>query len=158
MTLFKTMEKAEAQQDFPIAKAARLSGLNRTMVDYLCRQGILVPSLPKHRGRGRQRRYSFGDVVMLRVIAKLLDNGISVMRLKQALVALRKHHSQITPTSLPGSYLVTDGRQVFLKHDEATLETLDEAGQMSFAFVIELNTVRLAVMKEAEMVASGRLG
>ena len=142
--------------EFQISEAARLSGLKRPMLDYLCRQGILEPSLPKRRGRGRRRLYTFGDVVMLRVLAKLLESGISVMRLKQALLALRRHHPEITPTSLPSRYLVTNGQYAFLRRSETTLETLDEGGQMAFAFVIELETVRDEVAEEAERMALGR--
>ena len=70
---------SDTVQDFLIARAAKLSGLTPAMLNYLCREKVLLPSVPGRRGRGRPRRYSFGDVVMLRVIAKLLKAGVSVM-------------------------------------------------------------------------------
>src|SRR5687768_15820431 len=73
---------------FTVQDAARYSGLPLTMVDYLCRNKVLAPSTEFRRGRGRPRRYSFGDIVMLRALAKLLRNGISVLRLGKALAAL----------------------------------------------------------------------
>ena len=150
------MKTDEILEHFDIRQAAALCGLKQPMLDYLCRQGILVPSLPKHRGRGRKRRYTFGDVVMLRVLAKLLGRGISVKRIRDALIALRKHHAAITPTSLPERYLITDGEAVFLWRSKTTLETLDEAGQMTFAFVIELATVRDEVITQVEKTISRR--
>lgn len=120
------------------------------MVDYLCRQGILPPTglAAGPRSRGRARVYSFGDVVMLRVLASLLHSGISVARLKRSLEALRNFHPEITPTSLPSRYLVTDGQQVFLRKKANALETLDRNGQFIFAFVVELRKVRDEVVKQ----------
>jgi len=115
------------------------------MVDYLCRQDVLIPSRPRFRKRGRPRRYTFGDVVVLRVLGRLLDAGVSVKRLKSSLKSLRKYHEEITATSLPAEYLATDGRNVYLWKNSATLEMLDDAGQMNFAFVIELTRVQAEV-------------
>src|SRR5689334_13552313 len=102
-----------------IRDAARLGLHTEKMVDYLCRQKVLIPSLSKgKRGRGRPRKYSFGDVVMLRVLARLLNAGVSVERIKRALQVLRKYHPEITPERLPAEYLVTDGVHVYLCDDK----------------------------------------
>ena len=118
-----------------------------TMVNYLGRTDVLVPSRPKERKRGRARRYILGDVVMLRILASLLESGISVARLKKGLKTLRKYHPKITPTSLPAKYLVTDGIQAYLRHENQALETLDEGGQMAFAFVVEIEQVRAEILE-----------
>ena len=136
-------------QTFTIRQAAELSKLSPTMVDYLCRQEVLVPSHPKSRARGRQRQYLFGDVVMLCVIATLLDAGISVKRLKEGLRRLRRYHKEITATSLPAEYLVTDGTRVYLRKNSATLEALDDSGQYNFAFVVELTRIQADLSKHA---------
>ena len=107
-------------EEFLIAEAAEYSGLTPAMLDYLCRASILVPSSPGRRGRGCPRKYSFGDVVMLRVLARLLKSGVSVQRLKKALNSIRKYHKEILRNSLPAQYLVTDGRQVFLREPRLT--------------------------------------
>jgi DNA-binding transcriptional MerR regulator len=133
---------------FTIAQAARLSGLTRAMVDYLCRQRLLLPSATAARGRGRPRKYSFGDVVMLRILANLLKYGVAVHRLRKALQALRHHHRDISPVSLPAAYLVTNGHTVHFR-DRAGLLDLDGSGQMSFLFVVELAQVRDEVAREA---------
>ena len=135
-------------QDFVIAEAAALSGLTVSMLDYLCRQNVLAPSTPGRRGRGRSRRYSFGDVVMLRVIARLLKAGVSVERSKRALRAVRQYHKTITPTSVPTQFLVTDGRVVYFRNKNNLLD-LDGSGQMSFLFVLELRHVRNEVLRAA---------
>jgi DNA-binding transcriptional MerR regulator len=133
-------------QGFPIRRAAKLSGLKPAMVDYLCRQQILVPAIRGQRGRGCPRQYSFGDVVMLRVLARLLQAGVSVSRLKVALKSIRRFHKMISETALPAQYLVTDGRNVYLR-DRDTLRDLDGSGQTSFLFVLELGHVQREVLR-----------
>lgn len=125
------------EEAFDTRQAAILSGLPVTMIDYLCRTNIAVPSYPVERGRGRKRMYTFTDVVILRGIAKLLDAGVGVSRLGRALNNLRKHHPEIISTSLPTPYIVTDGREVFLRRSDEVLETL-ATGQLAFGFVIEV--------------------
>jgi DNA-binding transcriptional MerR regulator len=85
--------------------------------------------------------YSFSDVVILRVIKKLLDNGVSVAGMRSAFAGLRRRHPEFSSTSLPGALLVTDGRRVFLKRSRDVLEELT-SGQLAFAFVVELGAVR----------------
>ena len=140
-------EKVLIFQDVDINGAAKLSGLPVTMVNYLGRTDVLVPSRPKERKRGRARRYTLGDVVMLRILASLLASGISVARLKKSLKAFRKYHPEITPTSLPARYLVTNGIRVYLWHENRALEALDDEGQMAFAFVLEIEQARADVLE-----------
>ena len=127
---------------FEIRVASRLSGLTVAMVDYLCRSSIVVPSARPKPGRGRGRRFTFGDVVMLRVLAQLLSCGISVARLKRALDKIRKRHGEITSASLPGNYLFTDGRKLYFRDQSNAVEELTDGRQLVFAFVIKLSQVR----------------
>ena len=145
----------KAKNFFFADEAARLSGLTRTMLDYLCRTKLLAPTLAQKRGKGHRRHYSFGDVVLLRSIARMLHAGISVLRLKRALQSLRKHHPEITPHSLPGTHLVTNGRQVYFRHGRHAAEELI-TGQLSFAFVLELAKVKNEVLEQLH-VQSARI-
>lgn len=130
---------------FSAEEAALFSGLTKTMLDYLCRTKLAVPTSQGKRGRGRRRAYMFGDVVLLRALARMLNAGISVSRLRRGLQALRKRHSEITPSNVPASHLVTDGRQIFLQHSAEVLESLS-SGQFAFAFVLELDSVKREVL------------
>ena len=136
------VQEIDIHGPFPIAEAARLSDLTATMVDYLCRQGIIVPSAAFKPGRGRRRLYTFGDVVMLRAVGRLLATGLSVERLKLGLTKLRTLHPEITPTSLPGRFLMSDGRDLFFRASVSELENLTSGGQYAFAFLVEFERVR----------------
>lgn len=114
------------------------------MVNYLCRTGVVEPGTKQSRGHGCRRLYTFGDVVALRLVAKLLKNGISALRLKVAMKGLRKFHPEITLTSLPADRVVTDGKDIFLHSDGENVERAFD-GQLSFAFVIELQQLQAEV-------------
>jgi DNA-binding transcriptional MerR regulator len=136
----------KVKTDFTAAEAALFSGLTRHMVNYLCRTGVLIPSLSPRRTRGRARRYSFGDVVMLRVMDNLLKRGVEVARLKDALAGLRRFHPEIRRDSLPNKMLFTDGRRIYFKSPEDIVEDVAR-GQYVFGFVLELKAIRAEVLK-----------
>lgn len=100
---------------FSATQAARLAGLSKAMLNYLCRSGLVLPSCDCPRGHGIPRHYSFGDVVALRLVARLSNAGISPLRMRKGLEYLRAHQPRITLTSLPATHLVTDGEYVYLR-------------------------------------------
>jgi DNA-binding transcriptional MerR regulator len=121
---------------------SRISGLSTAMINYLCRYGIVEPSGSKDRGRGTARKYLYADILLLRVIAKLLAQGISVMRLRKSLAALQKRGMH-TSELVSRRYVLTDGYNLYFQ-DKATLEQLD-SGQLTFAFVLQLTALRAEV-------------
>ena len=91
-----------------IDDAAKLSGLTVHMVNYLERSNLALPTHVRGSARryGVPRLYSFGDIVMLRGVQSLIAMGVKVLRFKRALRTIRSKHSSITPTSVPGRFLV----------------------------------------------------
>src|SRR5215471_19389069 len=78
------------RQSFSTAEAARLTGLSPRQLDHWDRQGFLRPSLEKAHGYGSARRYSFADVVRLRVAARLRANGVGLARIRKCAEALAR--------------------------------------------------------------------
>lgn len=138
-------------QNFDIDYAAKLSGLSTSMVDYLCRTKIVVPATGK-RGRGRKRKYTFAEVVVLRSVSKLLKAGLDVCKLGKAIKTLRVHHPEITPDTLPSAYLVTNGQEIFFRQESGIIECLS-SGQFAFAFVIEIAAVRKEIIEHEDYIA-----
>ncbi len=136
---------------FDARKAARLSGLSLAMVNYLCRTGVAEPTCDCLRGHGSCRHYSFGDLVALRLLKRLSENGISVLRLKKAMQGLRKHHPEITLTSLPASHVVTNGKDLYLHQHGESLERVFD-GQFAFGFVIELAPIQQEIARMLDEV------
>lgn len=128
-------------EGYSVAQTEKLTQLPRTMLDYLCRSEVLRPSAKPCRGRGHRRLYSFSDLVLLRVIARLLQSGISVLKLKKSLDALRKRDPDFAARRMSGAVLVTDGARIYLRQSPQVIEDL-VCGQLQFAFVIQLDGVR----------------
>jgi DNA-binding transcriptional MerR regulator len=146
----------DPQEWFSTSKAAALSGLSKAMVNYLCRHGLVEPTCECQRGHGSRRHYSFGDVVTLRLVARLSESGVSVLRLKAALRKLRSVHPEITLSSLPGKRVVTDGKDIFWRDEETLERALD--GQLTFAFVVELRQLRDEVVLKIQNSTSSPSG
>ena len=53
-------------------------GITYRQLDYWARTDLLRPSITEARGSGTQRRYSYADLLQLKVIKRLLDAGISL--------------------------------------------------------------------------------
>lgn len=129
-------------------KAAKLSGLTSYMVDYLGREGIVPPSGSIRTGRGIERRYTFSDLVLLRMMSGLLKKGVSAKRLKQAIRTLRTKFPKITENSIPGRFLVTDGKWVLFKDETSLLENLNTGGQFEFSFVVDVEPIHREIKRK----------
>ena len=124
---------------FTIRTASRVSGLSVHMLNYMCRNEIVMPSENSRRGRGVVRRYSFEDILLLKVIKKLLDQGVSTLRLKDAFNGIRSRGGSGREL-LSKRFVVTNGQDVFFQ-DGGIVELLS-SGQFAFAFVLELESLR----------------
>jgi DNA-binding transcriptional MerR regulator len=146
--------KPVVKKKFSVAEVHQLTGFKPRMLDYLYRAGVLIPTLDPSPGRGRDRFYSFNDVVIGRALNDLLRCGISVSKLKKALAKLRSDPA-ITPDYLPGKYLVTDGTEVFFTNRKDVFVNLNKDGQLAFAFIFGARRLRDEVLEKcAAMVAT----
>lgn len=120
------------------------------MVNYLRRHGIVTASGSGRKGRGLPLKYTYADLLLLRVIAKLLAQGISVLRLRKGLSSLQRQGRNIDKL-LTSKYVATDGYNIYFADDDI-LEMLG-TGQMAFAFIFELNLIKQDVDKRVALPA-----
>jgi DNA-binding transcriptional MerR regulator len=101
-------------------QVCKIVGITYRQLDYWARTDLIRPSVADARGSGTQRRYSYRDLVELKVIKGLLDAGVSLQSARKAIEYLRDHLGEdIATASLvingAGSVLVrTDGELVDL--------------------------------------------
>ena len=149
------LKPAEVVAWYTADQAAKYTDVSPAMVNYLCRAGLVVPTASsprKRQGRGALRCYSFGDLVALRLVAKLCTAGVSPLRLKRGLLSLRQYHPEITMNHLPASHVATDGKDIYLRNGKDALERLVD-GQLSFAFVVELKQIQKEVLRKLRKTA-----
>jgi len=123
---------------FTAREVHEITGLSRYMVDYLARDGYLEPHYADGRVRGRVRYYSYRDLIIVRIIQKLLKTGLELKRLKQALQLLRKDAAWVSRDARSMELLATDGSQIYFPHRNGSLVELTPARQQTFAFVLDI--------------------
>ena len=87
----------------PTACAA--AGITYRQLDYWARTGLVEPSIRPAAGSGSQRLYGFRDILVLKVVKRLLDTGISLQQIRTAVAHLRERGSadlaQVTGPRFP---------------------------------------------------------
>src|SRR4051812_49565962 len=71
----------------PTACAA--AGITYRQLDYWARTRLVDPSVRPAHGSGSQRLYSFRDILVLKVVKRLLDTGVSLQQIRTAVTHLR---------------------------------------------------------------------
>src|SRR5882724_9405433 len=69
----------------------KLTGVTYRRLDYWARTGLVGSSIRQAAGRGSRRVCSFQDLVALRVVARLLDAGVSLQTVRRAVEHLKRH-------------------------------------------------------------------
>lgn len=125
------------QEGFTADQATKLTGCTHHQLRYWDRVNLVSPSIQRTGGRpGVPRLYSFRDLVALRVVRSLLDNGMSLQRIRRAWDYLRRNGSM--DDHLSSVTLVTDGTSIFQvgSSDGELLDALRE-GQLAFFVAID---------------------
>jgi len=130
---------------FSTAQTARLTGLSPRQLDYWDRQGFVRPSLVRASGYGSARRYSFEDLVRLRVAAKLRAAGFGLPKIRQCVQTLRR----LDPSRegmADVRLLVLGSRVVWARSSRELVDVLQE-GQLMLVFPLgeEVRGVAAAV-------------
>jgi DNA-binding transcriptional MerR regulator len=69
--------------------AMKAAGITYRQLDYWARTELVLPSVRPAAGSGSQRLYSFHDILVLRLVKKLLDSGVSLQNVRTAIEQLR---------------------------------------------------------------------
>ncbi|RYQ43590.1 transcriptional regulator, MerR family [Bifidobacterium pseudolongum subsp. globosum] len=88
--------------------ASRVAGITYRQLDYWARKRIVVPSIAPSTGSGSRRLYAFRDVVILAVSKKLLDIGVNLQNVTNAVEYLMRQPSD----RLEHMTILCDGQQV----------------------------------------------
>jgi len=112
--------------------ACQAAGITYRQLDYWDRTGLVVPQIRTAEGSGSQRLYSFRDILMLKVIKKLIDAGISLQQIRLAIDHLRSR-GNIDMTAIT---LISDGTSVFECTEDNEIIDLVKGGQAMFAIAL----------------------
>ena len=121
------------QDEFSTAEAARLSGLTPRQLDHWDRRGFLRPSLRGASGYGSSRRYSFADLVRLRVAGRLRASGVGLARIRRCVEALERLGENGEADLARARLLVIGNRVLWARSDREVVDLLKE-GQLVLVF------------------------
>jgi DNA-binding transcriptional MerR regulator len=106
-------------------KAAELVGITYRQLDYWARTDLVRPSLADARGSGTRRKYSYRDLLELKVIKTLLDAGIKLESVRSAFEYLRENLGE----DVASARLVISGTSAVLVLDDTQLIDVLSQGQ-----------------------------
>ena len=120
-----------AGQGYRGPQVCKIVGITYRQLDYWARTNLIRPSIADAKGSGSQRRYSYRDLVDLKVIKSLLDAGVSLQSARQAVGYLRDHLGE----DLSSAKLVLNGPGSVLVRNDGELVDLMRKGQGVFSIV-----------------------
>jgi DNA-binding transcriptional MerR regulator len=112
--------------------ACKAAGITYRQLDYWARTGLVEPTVRGATGSGTQRLYSFRDILLLKVIKRLLDAGISLQQIRTAVQHLRARGTD----DLTQVTLMSDGASVYYCTSNDEVIDLLQGGQGVFGIAI----------------------
>ncbi|RJO73493.1 MerR family transcriptional regulator [Nocardia panacis] len=117
---------------YRVPSACQVAGITYRQLDYWARTGLVVPSIRGAAGSGSQRLYSFKDILVLKIVKRLLDAGISLQNIRIAVDHLRSRGVQ----DLAGITLFSDGTSVYECASAEEVVDLLQGGQGVFGIAV----------------------
>ena len=131
------MAQAPTDEGYRGPQVCKIVGITYRQLDYWARTDLLRPSISEAKGSGTQRRYSYTDLLELKVIKRLLDAGVSLQSARRAIECLREGLGE----DLASANLVLNGDGSVLARSDADLVDLLRGGQGVLNIVLPLGGV-----------------
>lgn len=110
----------------------RVIGITYRQLDYWARTKLVVPSIRSASGSGSTRLYSFRDILVLKIVKRLLDTGVSLNQIRTAVSHLREQGIE----DLSRITLMSDGASVFECTSADEVIDLLQGGQGVFGIAV----------------------
>lgn len=114
----------------PVACSA--AGITYRQLDYWARTGLVVPSVRGASGSGSQRLYGFRDILILRIVKRLIDTGVSLQNIRAAV----DHLAMRDGDDLARITLMSDGASIYECRSADEVIDLVRGGQGVFGIAV----------------------
>jgi DNA-binding transcriptional MerR regulator len=122
-------------------RAAEIVNISYRQLDYGARTDLIRPSLADARGSGSRRRYSYRDLIELKLVKMLLDAGHRLENIREAFQYIRDQLGE----DISSSKLVLAGNSAVLVRDD---DLVDVFARYKGQGVLNLNVLDLEGVKE----------
>ena len=126
------MSEASPEIGYRGATALIAAGITYRQLDYWARIDLISPSIQSATGSGSQRLYSFQDILVLKIVKRLLDTGVSLQNIRTAVEHLRKRGV----ADLESMTLMSDGVTIYECSSPDEIVDLLQGGQGVFGIAI----------------------
>ena len=103
-------------------RTAEIVGISYRQLDYWARTDLIRPSLADARGSGSRRRYSYRDLLELKLVKTLLDNGIKLESIRDAFVYLR---DQLGEDVTSAKLVIAENTAVLVHENEQLIDVVN---------------------------------
>ena len=126
------MSPEELEIGYRGATACSAAGITYRQLDYWARTGLVEPSVQSASGSGSQRLYGFRDILVLKIVKRLLDTGVSLQNIRSAVEHLRSRGIN----DLERMTLMSDGATIYECASADEIVDLLQGGQGVFGIAI----------------------
>ncbi len=123
-----------SEEGYRAPQVCKLVDITYRQLDYWARTDLITPSVQAAQGSGSQRRYSFADIIQLKVVKRLLDAGMSLKKIRQAIEILAAQLETDTP--LADVTLLSDGSTIYAAHNPSEVVDVFRRGQGVFGIAV----------------------
>ena len=116
------MSNTASTEGFSGRQTADVVGISYRQLDYWARTDLIRPSLTDASGSGSRRRYSYQDLLELRVVKTLIDAGIRLESVREVFAYLRTHVS----ADIASAHLVISGQTVVLAQGDELIDVVKQ--------------------------------
>lgn len=114
------------------ATACSAAGISYRQLDYWARTALVSPSIRSANGSGSQRLYGFQDILVLKIVKRLLDAGVSLQNIRTAVEHLRNRGE----LDLERITLMSDGASIYECTSSDEIIDLLAGGQGVFGIAV----------------------
>lgn len=114
------------------ATACAAAGISYRQLDYWARTGLVEPTIRGAAGSGSQRLYGFRDILVLKIVKRLLDAGVSLQNIRSAVSHLRDRGAE----DLTKITLMSDGASIYECTNSEEIFDLLQGGQGVFGIAV----------------------
>lgn len=114
------------------ASACAAAGISYRQLDYWARTGLVEPTIRGAAGSGSARLYGFKDILVLKIVKRLLDTGVSLQNIRTAVTHLRERGVD----DLARITLMSDGSSIYECTNNEEIIDLLQGGQGVFGIAI----------------------
>lgn len=126
------MNETQMQIGYRGATACAAAGITYRQLDYWARTGLVEPSIRTAHGSGTARLYGFRDILVLKIVKRLLDAGVSLQNIRTAVDHLRKRGV----VELERITLMSDGSSIYECASPDEIVDLLAGGQGVFGIAV----------------------